>query len=363
MFKRKKSKLSSGEQQVSIFYYWWIFSLIWFRKNILNPLRDLQGRRPHRSFQLTKRRDYLRDLEISGYWSFTVSVFRMILKNRRIFLSLIGVIIAFNIILIGLLDQDFISSLKDVVDATNSGILTGGWGEIGKAGLVVMSTFSTGGLIRNPNEAQQLVIFIIVLFSWLATVQLCRDILGGRKHVSVREALYSCGAPIIPMFIVALIILIQAIPAFVGLIIYSAARATSFMTEGVEMMIFSAVVFLMFSLSIYWITGSFFALIIVSNRGTYPLQALKIAGDMVIQRRMPILLRLIFAFFVISLIWALIEIPLILLTSWIGSIFVIIKSIPIIQLSMLSLFSFTIVFLSCYIYLLYRKVIDYDRKN
>lgn len=363
----KKKLLSSGEEQISIFYFWWIGFRIWFRKNAIQRFRNYKARRPHRSFRLMRRRDYVRPLKIAGFWRFSKSVFDFIFEHKRLFFILVGLVMLFNFVLIGLLDSNFITSLQSVADLTNGGIFEGGWGEIGKAGLIVISTFSTGGLVRSPSESQQIIMFVIALFAWLAVIQICRNIFAGRKNIVLRDMLYTCGTPIIPLTVIVLVILVQAIPLFIGIVISSAAKLTEFAAAGIEKLVFTSVVFLLFSLSAHWIIGSLFAMIIVTNQGgghiIYPFQALKISGDMVTQRRLAILWRMIFCGFILALIWAIILIPLILLMNWLSSSFEIIKSIPIIQLFMVFLTGFSLVYFSCYTYLLYRKIIDYDRQN
>ena len=362
----KKKKMSSGEEQVSLVYFWWIWLRIFVRKNIFERFRKFKARRPHRNFRLTRRRDYVRPLKIAGYWSFTKGVFRLIFGHKKTFFSLIALIAFSNFLLVGLLDQDFLTSLNDVIESTSGGFFSGGWGEVGKVGLIVVSTFSTGGLVQSPSESQQIAMILVVLFSWLAVVQLCRNIYSGRKNILIRDILYSCGAPIIPMAIIALIILVQMTPLFIGVVISSAANLTQFANAGVEQMLFAAAVFLLFSLSIYWVIGSIFALIIVTNQNSemivYPSQAVKIAGDMVIQRRLSVLLRMIWCAFVLSLIWIVVLIPAMLIINWLGSFVGFVKYLPVVQVLMVILTAFSLVFAAVYLYTLYRKIIDNDRK-
>lgn len=362
-----KKKMSSGEEQIGLIYYWWIVVRIWARKNIVQRFRDYRARRPHRSFKLTRRRDYVRPLEIGGYWRFAKNIFDFIFENKRLFFRLIFLTSLFNLVLVGLLDQEFLDSLQTVADSTNEGIFSGGWGEIGKAGLVIVSTFSTGGLSRDPNEAQQIIMAAIVGFAWLAVVQICRNIFAGARKISVRDVLYTCGAPIIPLVVVFLVVMIQAVPALVGILISSAAQLTEFAGAGVEKLAFTSVVFLLFSLSIYWIMGSIFAGIIVTNQGggrvIYPFQALKVAGDMVSQRRLFLFRRILFCVFVMGVLWILILLPLILFINWISSVNGFFSNIPVVQLAMVVLTAFSVVYFACYLYTLYRKIIDYDRKN
>ena len=168
----KERILSSNEKQISLVYFWWISARIFIRKNIVIRFRNFKSRRPHRSFKLSKKRNYTRPLEIGGYWNLLGSVFGLIRENKSIFRNLVLVSSLASILLIGLMDQNFVSSLQAVVDTTNGGNFEGFFGEIGKAGLVMAATFNSGGLVQSPTEIQQMMFAIIILFIWLATVQI-----------------------------------------------------------------------------------------------------------------------------------------------------------------------------------------------
>lgn len=357
----KERILSSNEKQISLVYFWWISARIFIRKNIVIRFRNFKSRRPHRSFKLSKKRDYTRPLEIGGYWNLLGSVFGLIRENKSIFRNLVFVSSLASILLVGLMDQNFVSSLQAVVDTTNGGNFEGFFGEIGKAGLVMAATFNSGGLVQYPTEIQQIMFAIIILFIWLATVQICRNILSGKKNLNLRDALYSCGAPIIPMTVIAIVILMQLVPVFIATIVGAAAKTTSFLSSGIEQAVFFSAILLLFSLSAFWVMGSIFAMIIVTIPGTYPLQALKIAGDMVSQRRLAILKRILFLIFILALIWSIIIIPIIMLMNWLISINGFFVNIPIVPISMLLMSCFSCVLSSVYIYVLYRRIVDGDR--
>lgn len=358
----KKKILSSNEKQISLVYFWWISVRIFMRKNIVTRFRNFKSRRPHRSFKVSKRRDFVRPLNIDGYWKMLGDVFKFIRKNKKMFNSLILLSALAGVAFIGLMDQNFISSLQAVADTTNGDNFQGFWGEIGKAGLVMAASFSSGGLVQSPNEAQQLLFFIIILFIWLASVQICRNLMNGNKKFNLRDALYSCGAPIIPMTVIAIVMISQSIPVFLATIVGSAAKVTNLLSGGAEQMLFFAAIILLFSLSAFWITGSLFAMIIVTIPGTYPMKALKIAGDMVSQRRLAILKRILFLLFIIASLWSLIVIPVIILMNWLVSVNAIFAKIPVVPVVMLLMSCFSCVFSSVYVYTLYRKIIDGDNK-
>ena len=81
----KERILSSNEKQISLVYFWWISVRIFMRKNIVTRFRNFKSRRPHRSFRISKRRDFARPLNIDGYWRMASDVFRLIRENKKMF--------------------------------------------------------------------------------------------------------------------------------------------------------------------------------------------------------------------------------------------------------------------------------------
>lgn len=357
----KKEKINStNEKNINIFYYYFILMRVKFAK-LIKRNKLFKKRRPHRSFRLTRRRDYKRSLKLPKYIPFTKQVLKIIKANRNIFLCLVLLSSLLGIILIGLMDQSFLNSLGEVLNETSGDLLKGGFGEVGKAGIMLMSTFSSGGLVQSLSESQTLILVIIVLFVWLTTVVILRDYLAGKK-ITLREALYICGSPIVSIFVVVIFMILQLVPIFIAIIIYSSAVSTQFLAGigGVETMLFAAVVLLLTSLSIYWIVGSFFALIISTLPGMNPMRAVKFAGDMVIGRRLRILFRMIWCLFLVALAWIIIMIPTILLFGWLGSLNEFINEIPFVQIVMLLVSNASLVFICCYTYVFYREVVKDD---
>ena len=332
---------------------------------IKNPLIKIQNnvtsflnRRPHRSFRRTRRRDYARSLELPGYISFTKYVTKTIWTHRKTFalLALLSAIITW--LMVGIASQDNYTTLRDTLNATSGSLFSGGLGEIGKAGLLFISS-ATGGISQNLTEVQQVYAGLITLLTWMTSIWLLRNLLAGHK-VKVRDGLYNAGSPIISTFIVALVFIIQLLPLALALIGYSAASATGLLSGGVEAMLFWIAAGLLSVLSLYWTTSTFFALVIVTLPGMYPFKALKTAGDIVIGRRLRILLRLLWMIVVTALVWAIIMIPIIILDAWFKGMWAAIAWVPTVPFVLLVITSVTIVWISSYVYLLYRKVVADD---
>lgn len=176
-----------------------------------------------------------------------------------------------------------------------------------------------------------------------------------------RDGLYSAGAPIIPTFMVLLAAVVQLLPVAIAAAGFAAAIASGLLEEnGVESMVFWTAIVGLLGLSLYWMTSTFMALIVVTLPGMYPWNALKIAGDMVVGRRLRILLRILWMVLMAAIVWFVIMVPLILFDTWLKGVWPAIEWLPLVPIVMLILSSCTVVWIASYVYLLYRKVVDDD---
>lgn len=320
--------------------------------------KGLLNRRPHRSFQQTRRRDYVRSLKLPGYWAFTNYVRKTLWKSRKVFAALLGVYLVLSVLLIGIASQDTYTELSSVLRETGSEVFKGNWGEMGQAGLLLI-TGVTGQFNAAPTEAQQVYAVIFVFFTWLTTVWLLRAILAGKKP-RLRDGLYNAGAPVLPTALVGLLLLVQLFPLAVAILGFSALVPLGVLEGGVESMLFWTAALLLVSLSLYWVTATLIALVVVTLPGMYPMQAIKAAGDLVIGRRVRILLRFLWLIFITAVGWVLIMVPVILLDTWLKGMWPIISWIPVVPVMLLVMGTATIVWTASYIYLFYRRVVDDD---
>lgn len=323
---------------------------------IHSRMTDYLKRRPHRSFRLTRRRDCRRSLKLPSLWKFTMMVNKMLWSNRRIFMALAATYAAVTILLVGIASQVTYSALSETL--TEAGGAS--WGKIGEAGILFM-TVLTGGASGSLSAVQQIYSVIIILLTWLASVWVLRNIMAGNK-VKLRDGLYNSGSPILATFVVALIIMIQLIPLGIAIVGYSAASFTGILSGGVEAMMFWIVAGFFAIMSIYFVTSSLFALVIVTLPGMYPFKAIKISGDLVIGRRLRILGRVLWAAGLIVITWLVVVIPTIILDSWVKGAWPATDWLPVVPVVFLVLSSLTIVWASSYLYMLYREIIKDDAK-
>lgn len=321
------------------------------KKSLSERHKDFLSRRPHRSLRFTRKRDYKRSLKLPGYWSFTNEVRSTLWRHKALFAKLLGVYAVLSMLLVGMISQETYTTFSENLAIINDGVFSGGIGPTAQTAALFGATI-TGSLNQTPSESQQIYGGLLILLGWLTTVWLLRQLLAGHK-VNLRDAIYSSGAPIVSTFIIFLVILVQLLPLALALIGYGAAQQTGLLEEGFISMTFWVIASLLALMSLYWITSSFIALIIVTLPGMYPFLALKNAGDLVVGRRLRIMLRLVWLAFIVFLIWAIILIPTILVAEAIDVVW-----LPLVPVATVFLSSLTLIWSSSYIYLLYRKLID-----
>lgn len=311
------------------------------------PKKKKAAKTPKKFSDRFRRKKPSRPLNLPSYRSFTAYVCKMLWSHRKLFICLVLFYAIATAILVGLVAQD-IGTLSDSLSEITS--LSG----VGQTGLLFV-TLVSNNFSPDLTEAQQIYTVLICLLTWLTTVWLLRNIMAGHK-VKLRDGLYNAAAPIISTFLVALVLLVQLLPAALGLIAYSAALSSGLLSGGIATVLFWLVFCLLILLSIYWITSTFIALVVVTLPGIYPLKAIRTANGIVSGRRLRIILRWLWMILCVVAAWVVILIPVILFDTWLQSA----TSFSIVSLVMLVLSSLTIVWVSSYIYLLYRKVVSED---
>jgi len=254
--------------------------------------------------------------------------------------------------------QDKFVSLSTLLSDYSKEAAEGGYKELTKTLALAFGT-AMSSLSAQPSEVEQLISIVFSITIWLTTVWLIRAQLSGRDP-KLRDGLYNAGSPIISTFLVVMILLLQLAPAFIGYTIYNIAANTNALANGIVAFLASVILILMIILSVYLITSTVIALIVVALPGMYPWRAIAIAGDLVTGRRLRILLRITWMIFILAVSWLAIILPILLFTSWMQTTYEFTSWIPIAPI-VLSLASTTgIVFGSSYIYLLYRGIVNDD---
>lgn len=330
-----------------------------WRKSTAERVQNYLRRRPHRSFRLTKRRDYKRALRLPGYFAFTLYVTGVLWREKSTFL-LLGLTFFVLMIVFGMIgSQDIYDQLRRLLDETSSDeLFNGPAGEVGKAGMILFTTL-TSGLNGNVDTGQTLLAGFLGVYVWLTVVWLLRHMLANKK-VKLRDGLYGAGAPLLPTMLMFFVVMIQLLPGAIVAIVATSAWQSGFIDGGAPAMAASIGLVLVAVLSLYWVTSTLIALVVVTLPGIYPFRALTIAGDLVIGRRLRLLYRLLWMILVVLSWWVVVMIPVILLDGWIKSLVTSIDWLPIVPAALLMMSTATVTWTAAYVYLLYRKVVDDD---
>lgn len=314
--------------------------------------RDLRSRRPHRSFKLTRRRDYKRSLNIPGYWALTVESLGIFWKNRQLFLGIAVVYMLLMIMISGVVSQEAYSHLKSTVDEASKD----GLGSLVAIGSVFWSVFLgqiSGG---QQNINQQSISLLSGLFLWLSSIWLVRAILA-KKRPKARDAIYNSGSPVVALSILVFILLLQLTPAAIAIIVYGVIDSSGLLAQTPILMLAGGISILAVVLSIYWITSTFIAMIIVTIPGVYPMEAIRLSGDLVVGRRLRVLLRLSWLVVVLMLMWLFILVPMILLDSSLKQVLPDLGWLPLVPFTALLMATLSIIIAAIYIYSFYRKMV------
>lgn len=353
MANKKQSKAAKARPAKAVVALW---------HKLFDPVHSrvsrLLARRPHRSFRITRRRDYKRSLKLPGYWSFTNHVRATLWSHKKLFGGLVLVYIFVTVAVSGFGAQESYANLSDTLKEGGGELFKGNFGAVGEASLLLVTSLTTG-LSPDLTQAQSVLGGLVAFFAWLATVWLLRNTLAGHNP-RLRDGLYNSGSPVLATVAVGFIVTLQLLPAAIAVIVYSAAQASGMLEIGVSAMLIWTGVVLLGLLSLYWIASSFIALVIVTLPGMYPMHAIRTAGDLVVGRRLRMLLRLLWLALIVVLAWAIIIIPIILFDAWIKQLLPAVSWLPLVPLAIISMGSLSLIFAASYVYLLYRRIVDDD---
>lgn len=326
------------------------FKKLWVRNKLFRK------RRPHRSFRKTERVIARKTLHLPGYFAFAGSAWGMIWKNKRFFLKFFLLFCVFAALILGALNQELYMKYRDSLNASE---------EAGSTQLGFMRYFTlaasaiTSQSGSTISEGQQIISVVIFLFGWLMIVWGLRQMLAGNKP-KLRDALYSSGGPFISTLFIIVVGLLQLIPLALSLLAYQALTGVGIINNAIaiENMAFWGAEAVIIAMTLYWLTSTFLALVIVTLPGMYPGAALTAAGDIITGRRLKLLYRILFMIWPILILWLFVLLPIVILDSAIQ-----ISWLPLAPFAVLVLTTITLTWCATYIYLLYRKIVEDDART
>ena len=317
--------------------------------------------RLHRSFKRSYHEDYQRKTELPSLTSQASAAFKMFFKFWKIFLPLLLIFVGLYIFLIGAMSENTLADVKANVEQTNKDVADGKIGTVGKAGLTLLGIISTGGL-TTMNDAQIVIAVLLFTIIWLVTIYLARHLLAGHQEIKMRDGFYSALSPLVSTLVVGLIIFLEAVPIMLTIIVFQVALTTEFLSTPFYALLFFMFAALMITLSLYLLSSSFFAIIVVSAPGLYPLTAVRMAKNLIMGRRLRFLIRVFYVVIIVALLYLLLLMPAIILDGALKSQFAWLteSKIPFVAIIQLTITVFIFIYLSIYFYLFYRALLDYN---
>ena len=312
----------------------------------------------HHSFRRSYREDYKRPLKAPGLLAHANTTLKIILKNWKLFIPLILFVVICNIIFVGIMSQNTYQTVQDSLDESYAMVKDGGMlGHLAKSGLLLISTITTGGLNNGMTEVQQIFMIFFFALTWLITIYFIRHLMAGNKP-KFRDGLFNALSPLISSFCIFLLVFIHALPIIICTIVYSSAVATGFLETPLYAFLFWLFCGLLGLLSFYLLPVSITALVSVSVPGMYPMTAIHAATDLLQGRRTKMIIRVLFLILYLGVIWAVIMVPLMWLDLVLKENFEILHGIPFIPFCLQIMTTFTGVYLTTYICLYYRRMLD-----
>ena len=231
---------------------------------------------------------------------------RQMWKNKKLFGGIILIYGILNVLLVrGLTGSTDLATLKSTLDSVFTGI--GGKLASSFTTFAYLVTTSGSGNTATSGVYQTILLFVCSLaFIWAL-----RQVTA-KRSVRLRDSFYLGMYPLVPFVLLVLIIGIQLLPLVVGGGLY-----TTVISNGIAVHIWEKILWGLLFLglglwSLRMVTGSIFALYIVTLPDMTPLKALRSAKQLVYGRRLLIWRKLIFLPIILLLLAILIELPLIL---------------------------------------------------
>ena len=311
----------------------------------------------HHSFKRSYREDYVRPLKTPGLVAHAWMTLKVLFKNWKLFGGLLFIIVFLNMFFVGLMNENTYQTVQESIDESSELLQYGELGRVAKSGLLLISTVTTGGLTNGMSEVQQVFVFLFAAITILVTVYYLRHLLAGNKP-SIRDGLYNALTPLISVMLVLLLLLVHLIPVFIFTVLYSTAVSTEFLNEPLYAFLFWLLGSLLILLSAYLVPVSLLSLMAVTVPGIYPMQAVNAVTDLIQGRRTKLIIRVIFAFLFLAVLWVVIMLPLIWLDLVLKQNVDAVEGFPIIPFFLQIMTTFTVIYLTSYLYLYYRRMLD-----
>jgi hypothetical protein len=265
--------------------------------------------------------------------------FAHLLNNKKHYGLITLIYTVLSIVFVGVLsNEEDLNLLKetfdDFLETPRGRVVTG----VTMIGYIVRSV---GGA---SNEASGLLQAMLIAIFSLAIIWSLRQLMADKK-ITVRDSFYKGVYPLVPFFMITLVIGLQTLPLFVGGLLYGFAVGQPFTSSNIELGFWVILATLLATLTVYMVASSIFALYVATLPNMTPMKALRSARELVRYRRLLVLRKLLFLPVALILIGIIIILPVALYLT------------PIAEITYLLLLMFSFPLTHTYLYLLYRELL------
>ncbi len=261
----------------------------------------------YKSFRLTKRIPHPAG-PLPSAWSILRKTRRLIWANKKTLLIIFVVFTLLNLVFV----RGFASPLN-VADVKDSLQQTLGKNP-GKSftTLAIFGHLLGSGTSTVPSSGVYQTILVIMVS--LALVWVFRQYAAGHKP-NAKRAFYEGMYPVIPFLLVLSVMVLQLIPAVIGIALYSATVSSGVAASGIEQGLWTVLTVMLIILTLYMLLSSFFALYVVTLPGMTPMKALRSSRQLVFSRRLSVLRKILLLPLLLAVVLVILVVPTIYFAS------------------------------------------------
>jgi hypothetical protein len=284
-----------------------------------------------------------RQAQLPNAWVLLGRSLRHLWRNKKLFAGILLVYAVLYILFVKGVSANFqLGSLRSSLDKTFSGKLSGFSSAVALYGLLL------GSATTSSNQSGSIFQTFFVVIVSLALIWALRQTYSPNadaKKMKIKDSFYCSTYALIPFLSVLFIIFIQFIPALIVSSLYSIVKSNGVAVGIVQQAIALCILFLGLFWTFYMISGSLFAMYIVTLPNATPRASLKAAKKLVRYRRLIILRKVLLLPIVLLMFSAAVLIPLIILLPIAAELLFIVFTISLLAV------------IHSYFYTLYRSIL------
>lgn len=298
----------------------------------------LRKKPKYRTFRLHKRVKHPAP-PLPSWWGITKKAFRLLRANARNILFFALIYGLLNLVFVrGFSSPVNVDEIRDsfagVLDQETSTLAT----NFTVFSLLIESTTSAAGEVSGIYQ------LLLIIIGALALIWLFRQQQAGNK-VTMKMAFYRGMYPVVPFSLIGVVIALQTIPASIGNFLFSTVIQNELAVNTFEQAVWLLLFLALSLLSLYLISSSLIALLVVTLPEMTPMRALKKAKELVMFRRASVLRKVIALGLFILVLFVAIVFPLIFVSATAA------------QLVFFALTVLVIPFVVAYLFVLYRELL------